>query len=69
MALPIGEVVGVNSQALADVLKGQTWGLQIEGKMYDAMFTGTTSGDGVILMKVLRKSRSSQQPQIKTPEE
>lgn len=69
MAAPIGEVIGVGPQSLADAVKGQTWGVQIDGVMYDAMFTGVVSGNGVLLVKVTGKSRTRQQMQVQAIKE
>lgn len=65
MALPIGVNVGVSPQGLAKALKGQVWGLEINGVMCDVEFNGHISGNNVLLAKVLRKSRTTQQMLIK----
>ena len=69
MTSPTGQIVGASPQGMATTLKGQTWGLEIDGVMYDAEFTGAVSGNGVLLMMVKGKSRTSQQPSIKAPKE
>lgn len=69
MESPIGQIVGADPNGLARALKGQEWGMEIEGVMYDVEWTGATSGNGILLAKVKRKSRSRQQPTIRSPKE
>lgn len=58
---PVGEVLGITPQGLADTLKGMTWGVPIEGVMYDGEFTGEVSQSGNIQVKI--KKKSDKQPE------
>jgi hypothetical protein len=57
---PVGEVLGISSQGLANALKGQVWGVPIEGVEYDGEFTGELTQSGNFAVKI--KKQSDKQP-------
>lgn len=64
MSSPVGEKLGITVQGLALVLKGTTWGVPINGVMYDGEFTGQTTPGGAAEV-LIRKMSDNQPPQEK----
>ena len=50
-----GETVCVTPQQMAESLSGFVWGVQVNGDMYDASFTGQVNAHGNIEMRLGKK--------------
>jgi len=56
MGNPVGKERPISTAALAEGLKGLVWGLELDGTMYDAEFTGKITVNGEHVVRVRRKS-------------
>lgn len=54
----VGEKHAVSQRAMAEGMNGLTWHIQLDGKWYEAEFTGEVSDDGNLVVKIKKPTKA-----------